>query len=96
MIKHVVCYKFKEPTEENLRKAKEVLLSMVGRVPEVKAMNVGIDILHTERSYDLILEVVLESVAAMDLYQKDEYHCSVVKAYMQEVREASIAIDFEL
>ena len=33
MIKHVVCFKLAKPSEELLKKTKEILLSMKGNVP---------------------------------------------------------------
>lgn len=96
MIKHVVCFKLKEPTPELLAKTKEILLSMEGNVPEVKGIYVGLDCLHSERSYDIILEVVVENMKALESYQNDPYHCGVVKKHMHAVRESSIAIDCEL
>lgn len=96
MIKHIVCFKLKDNSYENCLKAKEVLLSMKGNVPLLRGITVGIDFLHSERSYDVILEVLLDSKEALDLYQVDPYHVSVVKKHMHAVREASIAIDYEL
>ena len=57
MIKHIVCFKLKDNSAENCEKAKEVLLSMKGNVPMIKDIEVGIDFLHSERSYDIILQV---------------------------------------
>ena len=94
MIKHIVCFKLKKG--ENVEKAKEVLLSMKGNVPLIRGIEVGVDKLHSERSYDIILEVLLEDMNALNEYQKDAYHCSVVKEYMHKVRESSIAIDYEV
>ena len=96
MIKHIVCFKLKDNSYENCAKAKEVLLSMVGNVPMLKGITVGIDFLHSERSYDLILETLFDSKEDLDNYQKDPYHCSFVKKHMNAVRESSIAIDYEL
>ena len=48
MIKHIVCFKLKEG--EDVNKAKEILLSMKGNVPMLKEIQVGVDILHSERS----------------------------------------------
>ena len=59
MIKHIVCFKLKDNSYDNCSKAREVLLSMVGNVPMLKGITVGIDFLHSERSYDLILETLL-------------------------------------
>ena len=94
MIKHIVCFKSKEGTD--VEKTKEILLSMKGKVPEIKDIEVGVDFLHSERSYDIILQITLENEAALNDYQNDEYHCSVVKKHMHAVRTGSIAVDYEL
>ena len=94
MIKHIVCFKLKEG--EDVNKAKEVLLSMKGNVPLIRDIEVGVDILHSERSYDLILSVVLDDMKALEEYQNDPYHVNVVKTHMHKVRSASVAIDFEI
>lgn len=96
MIKHTVCFKLKEPTDENRLKAKEILLSMEGKVPTIKKIEVGTDFLHSARSYDIILQVTLENRAVLDEYQNDPYHCSVVKTHMHSVCESSIAIDCDI
>ena len=94
MIKHIVCFKLKEGTD--VEKTKEILLSMKGKVPEIKDIEVGVDFLHSERSYDIILQITLENKASLTDYQNDEYHCSVVKKHMHAVRTGSIAVDYEL
>ena len=94
MIKHIVCFKLK--TGEDKEKAKEVLLSMKGNVPLIRGIEVGIDELRSARSYDVVLEVLLDDFSALEEYQQDEYHCGVVKKHMHAVRESSIAMDFEI
>ena len=96
MIKHIVCFKLKDRSDEERLKAKEVLLSMKGRVDLIRDIEVGTDFLHSPRSYDVILQVVLDSEEALDEYHKDEYHCSVVKKHMHAVAETSVAIDYYL
>lgn len=94
MIKHIVCFKLKDNSEENCLKAKEILLSMQGNVPQIRGIEVGVDFLHSERSYDIILQVLLDDEKALEEYQNDAYHCSVVKPHMHSVREASVAVDY--
>jgi hypothetical protein len=81
---------------ESPEKAKEVLLSMKGNVPMLKDIEVGVDLLHSERSYDVYLSVILEDMKTLEEYQNDPYHVSVVKTHMHAVRESSVAIDFEI
>ena len=94
MIKHIVCFKLKKG--EDAEKAAEILRSMRGKVPEIIDMEVGVDFLKSERSYDVILQVILADETALSAYQNDPYHCSVVKKYMHNVRESSVAVDYRI
>lgn len=96
MIKHIVCFKLKDNSPENCQKAKEVLLSMQGNVPLLRGIEVGVDFLHSARSYDVILQVMLDDASALEAYQNDPYHCDVVKKHMHAVCETSVAIDYHL
>ncbi len=93
MLKHIVCFKLNEG--ESKEKAKEVLLSMQGNVPMLRGIEVGVDVLGSARSYDVILSVVLDDMKALEEYQKDAYHCNVVKKHMHAVTKTSVAVDFE-
>ncbi len=94
MIKHIVCFKLKDNSKEECEKARDILLSMDGNVPLLRGIEVGVDFLHSPRSYDIILQVILDDEKALDDYQNDEYHCSVVKKHMHEAAESSVAIDY--
>lgn len=96
MIKHIVLFKLKNPTPAECRRAQEVLLSMRGKVPEIIDMEVGIDFLHSDRSYDVALQVTVADRAALDAYQSDPYHVGAVKPHMHAVRSGSVAIDYEI
>ena len=95
MVKHIVCFKLKEPTEDLLQNTKDILLSMDGRVDLLRGIEVGVDFLKSERSYDIILQVDLDDRTALDAYQNDAYHCDVVKKHMHAVSESSISVDYE-
>ena len=95
MVKHIVCFKLKEPTLENCEKAKQVLLGMRTNVPMLRDIQVGIDFLHSERSYDVVLEVVVDDKEALEAYQQHPYHVEHVKTHMHAVRAGSVAVDYE-
>ena len=87
MIKHVVCFKLKDGGKKE--EAKKVLLSMEGKVPTLRGIEVGTDFLGSPRSY-----VLLEDEKALDEYQNDPYHVGVVKKFMHAETESSVAVDF--
>ena len=96
MINHTVCFKLKDNSPEECNKAAQILRSMDGNVELLRGIEVGVDFLHSPRSYDIIPQVLLDDEKALEEYQKDEYHCSVVKKHMHSVAESSVAIDFKL
>ena len=96
MIKHVVCFKLKDNSQDAKEKATNVLLSMITKVPQIWGIEVGQNVLDTPRSYDLILQVVVEDLKKLEEYQKDPYHVEVVKKYMHAHIESSVAIDYEV
>ena len=92
MIKHVVCFKLKDGGKKE--EAKKVLLSMEGKVPTLRGIEVGTDFLGSPRSYDVFLGVLLEDEKELDEYQNDPYHVGVVKKFMHAETESSVAVDF--
>ena len=94
MIKHIVLFKLSDNSPENCAKTAEILRSMDGKVDLLRGITVGVDNLHSPRSYDIALEVLLDDMDALEAYQHDDYHCNVVKKHMHAVASASVAIDF--
>ncbi len=92
MLKHVVC--FQMDSADNAQKAVEILKSMEGKVPMLKGIEVGLDILHSPRSFDVYLGVLLDDTAALESYQQDGYHCGIVKEFMHAHAVKSVACDF--
>jgi hypothetical protein len=93
MITHVVLFKLKNPSPENLQKSKEVLLNMEGKIPELREITVGIDLLRSPRSYDIALITKFASMEELNRYQVNPLHQEVI-AYFATVRESSVSVDF--
>ncbi len=79
MLKHIVMWKFKDiaedaSKEENLRTAKSLLDALPQKIAEIQGFEVGIDILHSDSSFDLILSSSFESQETLVTYQKHPEH----------------------
>lgn len=96
MIKHVVCFKLKDNSPEHCQKIKELMLTMKDHIECVRDVEVGIDFLHSARSYDMMLSVYLDSAEYLDKYANHPYHVENVKSYMAQARTDSISIDYTL
>ena len=55
MLTHVVFFKLKDKSQETLNKVKNDLLALKDQISLIRSMEVGIDILHNERSFDVVL-----------------------------------------
>jgi len=94
MITHIVFFKLKDRSRESVEKAKDVLLGMKGKIPELRHLEVGVDVLHTQRSFDIALVTKFDSLEELDKYQKHPVHIEVAK-YMTSARKYSVAVDYE-
>lgn len=91
---HVVLMRFQEPSAETLAKASAMLRALQGRIPELRSIEVGLDVLHSGRSYDLALITRFDSLADMQRYQDHPEHVAVLQ-YLRSVLAASVAVDYE-
>jgi hypothetical protein len=94
MITHIVFFKLKDGNEENVARTAQVLRDMEGKIEVLKSIEVGIDVVHSERSYDIALVTKFDSLEALDVYQVHPVHKKVIE-HMVQVREASVSVDFE-
>ena len=96
MIAHIVLFKLKEPTAANIKAVKEMLLSMNGRLPMLRHLEVGTDVIRSERSYDVALYTRFDSLDDLQSYQVHPYHADTVVPFMKTNCSATVAADYEL
>lgn len=99
MIRHVVMFKFLEEAGgcgrlENLSKAKALLEGLVGKVPEIKWLHVGLN--HEEAdsgNYDLVLTVDVETMDDLEAYQINPDH-KMVGGFIKQVVCGRACVDY--
>jgi hypothetical protein len=94
MITHIVLFKLLDCTPEKAEAARRVLNGMAGKIPQLRHLEVGVNVVHSDRSYDLALMARFGSLDDLKTYQEHPVHVEVVK-YMQGVRQSAIAVDYE-
>ncbi|MEW9698809.1 Dabb family protein [Paenibacillus sp. SI8] len=94
MLTHVVLFKLRDRSPESVQATKQVLANMEGKIPVLKHIEVGTDILHQERSYDIALITKFESVEDLKVYNTHPLHEEVL-IYMKSVLDGtSVCVDF--
>ena len=95
MITHIVLFKFKDENKaENMAAAVQRLEAMVGRVPTLRALEVGPHRAPSARSLDLALITRFADMAGLSAYADDPFHVEV-KKFLAGVLETSYVVDFE-
>ena len=94
MIRHIVMFKIKDEFKSEIPQLVKDFYGMKGRIEGMVDLEAGADILGSERSYDLALTCVFDSREAFDAYPTHPVHLPV-KKHMHEVRESSVACDYE-
>ena len=100
MIRHVVMWKFKNEAEgktkeENLAIVRDRLYALLPIIPELKRMEIGFDLSHTDMSMDLMLLTEFDSVADMKIYAEHPEHLKV-SSYVCRVIETRAVLDAEI
>jgi len=94
MITHIVLFKFKNKSEKGIEKAKSMLLGLEGNIEELKHIEVGKDITHSDRSYDIALLTKFDSIEGLEAYQINPLHVEAAN-YLVSASESIVAVDYE-
>jgi hypothetical protein len=95
MFHHIVFFKLKNrERREDAHAIKAALEAMRGKIPELRHLEIGVDIVRSERSWDVALVTRFDSRAAMETYQDHPEHKKAI-ATIKELREQSIVVDWE-
>lgn len=96
MIRHIVLFKHRaEVTEDERNRWMETMRSLPGVIPVIRALAIGPDLVHSQRSYDVGLVVDFDSLEDLRAYQVHPAHVAAA-AVSRALAERSASVDFEL
>ena len=94
MIVHIVMFQFKEENKKaNMIQAKQMLENLMGAVPSLKSIDVGMNFAEEERAMDLSIITAFESKEDLDAYAVHPEHVKVVD-FIKTVVEYSKVVDY--
>jgi len=95
MVVHIVMFKFKEENKQaNLIQAKQMLEELIGAVPTLRSMDVGLNFAKEDRAMDMSIITTFESRAGLEAYAVHPEHLKVVD-FIKQVVEYSKVVDYE-
>ncbi len=73
---------------------KERLLALKDKIPEIRDMEVGINVNPSVRSYDAVLVSTFDSLDALKAYSTNPLHVAV-SDFCKTIRTSSVSVDYE-
>lgn len=100
MFKHIVMWRFVDGANGKSKRehalwVKEHLEALVGVVPEIRALEVGVNVCVAGTAYDAVLVSTFDSAEAMERYKVHPAHVEVA-AYFKSVTEGRAEADYEI
>ena len=98
MLRHIVMWRFKDEAEgrtkqQNMEYIASKLLSLKGVIPEIKNIEIGMNINKGAAAYDMALITEFENEAALEAYQTHPKHVEVSE-YVSKVRTDRAVADY--
>jgi hypothetical protein len=98
MLKHIVLFKLKEiaegaSKEQNAKKIKAALEALIGMIPQIRHIEVGINCIPGEVAYDVAIYSEFADEKDLSLYMKHPEHLKVAE-FVGKVRESRVAVDY--
>jgi len=95
MVVHIVTFKFKKENKKaNIIQAKQMLENLMGAVPSLRSIDVGLNFSKEERAMDMSIITVFESKEGLNAYALHEEHIKVI-VFIKSVIEYSKVVDYE-
>ena len=95
MVTHIVFFKLSNPTSEGINAVRDKLLSMDGKISQLRHLEVGVDVIRSERSHDVALVTRFDSLDDLQAYQVHPYHAGEVVPLMKSLCSSIAAVDYE-
>ncbi|HTP65928.1 MAG TPA: Dabb family protein [Geobacteraceae bacterium] len=95
MITHIVFFKLADSSPDMVAATRDRLLAMREKIQAIRHLEVGADVIRSERSYDLALLARFDSLADLRTYQDHPVHAGDVVPYIKSVCSSVVAVDYE-
>jgi len=99
MIRHIVMWKFKEEAEgkskeENIQIIKKDLEDLIGQIPQIRSLEVGVNKTEDKTAFDAVLVSTFDSMEDLKIYREDPRHKKAA-AYNKLCRIDRAVVDYE-
>ncbi len=92
MLTHIVLFKLKDRTIIDTARAR--LTELEGRIKSLRSLEVGVDVVRKERSFDIALVAKFDDLAGLEAYRSHPLHVEVAE-YIKAASESVVSVDYD-
>ncbi len=92
MLTHIVLFKLKDRAVIDTARAR--LAALEGRIKPLRSLEVGVDVVMGERSFDIALVATFDDRAGLEAYRTHPLHVEVAD-YIKAASEAVVSVDYD-
>ncbi len=92
MLTHIVLFKLKDRAV--IDTARERLAALEGRINSLRSLEVGVDVVRGERSFDIALVATFDDRAGLEAYRTHPLHVEAAD-YIKAESEAVVSVDYD-
>lgn len=93
VLTHVVMFKLRDRSPGHVAHCKQLLDGLPQLIPEIRRFDVGVNVIDSPRSYDLVLVSAFDDADALQRYQVHPTHADV-QSYLRDNAEAVAVVDY--
>ena len=91
MLKHIVMFRMKDVnSSHSIRRLKDTLDQLKNKIPEVKALETGINVSKSPSAFDLVLYSEFKHEEDLETYREHPDHKEVLKFIKEHVAEVKV------
>jgi hypothetical protein len=91
----MVLFKLQDPSPAEVEATRAVLAAMPEHIPQLRYIEIGVDGLRGDGSYDLALLTRFDSWNDFHAYRNHPYHLDVVNTHLRRVLATRAVVDWE-
>lgn len=100
MIKHIVMWTIKDgidgkTKEQNILRLKVMLDNLVGKIPGIKQLEVGVNYNSSPAAFDIVLYTIFKDKEELTIYQDHPEHMKV-KEFVSKIADKRAVVDYEV
>jgi hypothetical protein len=95
MIKHIVMFKLRKNTKENIKKVVEALETLKENIDTLRSTEIGVNFTASDRSYDIVLTTEFDDRESLSAYGPHPKHLPVVEI-VRSLCSESVVVDYEI